>query len=329
MAELDQTADGKWAYTGNVGHFSTWNADYAYRSIRMRGCVQDRNGEPVKNAAVTARGMDYVGSSRATTDAEGRFEIRVRPESELELSATASGALYSDARKIRSERAEQSLATCLVVSGDEGIRDFQSRIKGATGSLEVCVRDHECEDGDEISVLVEGGTIFSGEIVNDWVCETLKVQSGKSYAVELTALNGTGYKGNCSYADANTGEIRVTGENTETQMWRHRGGAGSKARIIVEQKTMLIVRSVSGHVGFYVGEWTGPRNSNNMNMRDKACRRAKERTLKLGAKIVSNCECEFTKPYTGLQIVRSGWECYVRAKKTVVSEDDFWQPIKR
>ena len=52
--------------------------------------------------------------------------------------------------------------------------------------------------------------------------------------VELTALNGTGYKGDCSYRDENTGEIRVTGENTETQVWRHRGGAGSKARLIVE-----------------------------------------------------------------------------------------------
>ena len=36
------------------------------------------------------------------------------------------------------------------------------------------------------------------------------------------------------YADGNTGEIRVTGENTETQVWRHPGGAGSKARIVVE-----------------------------------------------------------------------------------------------
>ena len=108
------------------------------------------------------------------------------------------------------------------------------KIRGTTGSLEICVRDHECEDGDEISVDVEGRTIFSGEIDNDWDCQTLEVRGGESYVVELTALNGTGYKGNCSYIDENTGEIRVTGENIETQVWRHRGGAGSKARIIVE-----------------------------------------------------------------------------------------------
>ena len=112
---------------------------------------------------------------------------------------------------------------------------LSAKIKGTTGTLKICVRDHECEDGDKISVEVEGSTIFSGEIDNDWDCYNLTVWSGESYAVELTAINGTGYKGDCSYRDENTGEIRVTGENTETQVWRHRGGAGSKARIIVER----------------------------------------------------------------------------------------------
>ena len=122
-----------------------------------------------------------------------------------------------------------------VGSSDQAIHDFSMKIKGTTGTLKICVRDHECEDGDKISVDVDGRTIFFGEIDNDWDCYTLNVWSGESYAVELTAINGTGYKGDCSYRDENTGEIRVTGENTETQVWRHRGGAGSKARIIVER----------------------------------------------------------------------------------------------
>ncbi len=233
-AVLKRTADGKWAYTGSVGHFSTWNADVLYESITMKGCVQDQQGKSVKYAEVTARGKDYVGSSSATTDVDGRFEIAVRPNSELELSAAADGSVYSDAQMIHTERDDMSLDGCLTVTGDQGLRDFPMKIKGATGSLEICVRDHKCEDGDEISVGVEGRTIFSGEIVNEWDCQTLEVRGGERYEVELTALNGTGYKGNCSYIDENTGEIRVTGENTETQVWRHRGGAGSKARLIVE-----------------------------------------------------------------------------------------------
>ncbi len=233
-AVLERTADGKWAYTGSVGHFSTWNADVLYESITMKGCVQDQQGKPVKYAEVTARGKDYVGSSKATTDVNGRFEVAVRPDSELELSAAVDGSVYSDAQMIHTEGDDMSLDGCLTVTGDQGLRDFPMKIRGATGSLEICVRDHKCEDGDEIRVDVEGRTIFSGEIVNEWDCQTIEVRGGERYEVELTALNGTGYKGNCSYIDENTGEIRVTGENTETQVWRHRGGAGSKARLIVE-----------------------------------------------------------------------------------------------
>ncbi|MCY3683376.1 MAG: hypothetical protein OXH16_18415 [Gemmatimonadetes bacterium] len=121
------------------------------------------------------------------------------------------------------------------IVSEQAIQDFSMKIRGSTGTLKVCVRDHECEDGDRIKVEVDGRSIFSGEIDNDWDCYTLNVWAGESYAVELTALNGTGYKGDCSYRDENTGEIRVTGENTETQVWRHHGGAGSKARIIVER----------------------------------------------------------------------------------------------
>ncbi len=240
-AMLERTADGKWAYTGSVGHFSTWNADVLYESITMTGCVQDQQGKPVKNAEVTAHGKDYVGRSKATTDVEGRFEIEVRPGSEIELSAAADGSVYSDAQMMRTARDDMSLDGCLTVTGDQGLRDFPMKIRGATGSLEICVRDHECEDGDEIRVDVEGRTVFSGEIFNEWDCQAIEVRGGETYQVELTALNGTGYKGDhCSHRDANTGEIRVTGENTETQVWRHRGGAGSKARLIVETVKLRI-----------------------------------------------------------------------------------------
>ena len=156
------------------------------------------------------------------------------------------------------ESNDLSLGRCLTVTGDQGIRDFPMKIKGTTGSLKICVRDHECEDGDKIRVDVEGRTIFSGEIDNDWDCYTLEVWAGESYAVELTALNGTGYKGNCSHRDVNTGEIRVTGENMETQVWRHRGGAGSKARIIVEtvkppfpMPEMVVIPAGSFRMGCY------------------------------------------------------------------------------
>ncbi len=232
-AALREIAAGRWAYTGGVGHFTTWNADSAYNSVTISGCVNDQAGKPVKNAKLTGKGVDYVGSSKATTNAEGRFQIRARPDSELQLTAVAD-TFSSEASTVRTESTDMELNECLVVMSGQGIQDFNAQIEGSSGEIEVCVRDHECEDGDKVSVGVEGRNIFSGEIVNDWACETLEVQAGQSYAVELTALNGTGHKGDCNHADVNTGEIRVTGENTETQTWRHRGGAGSRARIVVE-----------------------------------------------------------------------------------------------
>ena len=112
------------------------------------------------------------------------------------------------------------------------LQDFNIEVSSYRKEIEVCVRDHECEDGDKIRVSVNGSRIFSGEIDNDWICDAVDVNEGDN-RVELYAVNGTGRKGNCSYADANTGEIRVEGKNTETQSWRHRGGAGSSANIIV------------------------------------------------------------------------------------------------
>ena len=61
----------------------------------------------------------------------------------------------------------------LGATSDQAIQDFSMKISGSTGTLKICVRDHECEDGDRISVDVDGRSIFSGEIDNDWDCYNL------------------------------------------------------------------------------------------------------------------------------------------------------------
>ena len=116
---------------------------------------------------------------------------------------------------------------------NQPLHDFNIQIASDERTVEVCVRDHECEDGDEVRVSVNSGQVFQGEIDNDWACEEVTVHEGKNQ-INLFAVNGTGHKGSCSHANVNTGEIRVQGENTESQSWRHRGGAGSDANIIVE-----------------------------------------------------------------------------------------------
>ena len=102
-----------------------------------------------------------------------------------------------------------------------------------SASVEVCVRDHACEDGDAVRVSVNGSVVFSGEIFNNWQCRNVPVRAG-SNSIDFFAINGTGFKGNCSFADSNTGQLRVRGgSDTRTQSWSHRGGAGSSARLNV------------------------------------------------------------------------------------------------
>ena len=98
--------------------------------------------------------------------------------------------------------------------------------------VEVCIRDHECEDGDRAKVTVNGVTVFEGELFNEWACRTVNVHEGRNRIV-FEALNGSGFKGNCSYADANTGQLRITGQggDGELQSWEHRGGKGSIANL--------------------------------------------------------------------------------------------------
>ena len=81
-------------------------------------------------------------------------------------------------------------------------------------------------------VSVNGSAPLGGEIFNEWNCRSISLREGR-HDMELYAVNGTGYKGNCSHIDGNTGELRVTGEDSQTQSWRHRGGKGSKANIEV------------------------------------------------------------------------------------------------
>jgi len=113
------------------------------------------------------------------------------------------------------------------------LQDFHITVPSSAPNVRVCVRDHECEDGDSIRVSVNGKGVFNGELYNRWDCRDVRVRSGRN-SITLYAVNGTGYKGNCSHADTNTGQIRVTGKNSETQSWQHRGGAGSKANIVVD-----------------------------------------------------------------------------------------------
>lgn len=117
---------------------------------------------------------------------------------------------------------------------EDQLDDFDVTIPGSCArEVDVCVRDHQCEDGDEARVTVNGAVVFSGELFNAEHCVTVPVREG-SNTIELYAINGTGFKGDyCSHIDANSGQIDVTGGNEQSQTWLHLGGAGSSAALNV------------------------------------------------------------------------------------------------
>lgn len=113
------------------------------------------------------------------------------------------------------------------------LRNFDVSLSSSCArQVQICVSDHQCEDGDRISVDVNGSTVFSGELFNREQCVTAPVRAGVN-SIRLFALNGTGYKGACSHADVNTGRIRVVGSTSATQSWSHSGGTGSSANLNV------------------------------------------------------------------------------------------------
>ena len=116
---------------------------------------------------------------------------------------------------------------------EEPLRDFDIGMPASCPrEVEVCVRDHLCEDGDAVRVTVNGNEVFSGELFNARHCVTVPVREGAN-SIEMYALNGTGFKGACSHIDANSGQIDVIGGNEQSQTWLHLGGTGSNLNINV------------------------------------------------------------------------------------------------
>lgn len=112
-ATLMSDASGQF-YEGDVAHFTTWNADSLYQSVTITGCVED-NGMPVSGVSVKSTGIDYSGTSTARTGADGRFTIRVRPNSRVTLSGMSGGLVTSTRAISTGSEAQDITASCLQI----------------------------------------------------------------------------------------------------------------------------------------------------------------------------------------------------------------------
>ena len=104
---------------GQVRHFTTWIAALWHEIVRITGCVENHNGDPVAAAWVVAIGADYIGSSVVTTDTNGQFAIHAGADSEIVLLAHAGTRnSYSEQRQLSTGSAPLGLNQCFVVSDE-------------------------------------------------------------------------------------------------------------------------------------------------------------------------------------------------------------------
>ena len=114
-------------YEGTVAHFSTWNADQPALRTWVLGCVKDANGQPVANALVQSKGVDYTGSDSRFTASNGTFRVGVRKGGTATISivewsfnpfffGSISNPVTVTSLATDPTDFERSLPTCLVVN---------------------------------------------------------------------------------------------------------------------------------------------------------------------------------------------------------------------
>ena len=137
QANLTTLASGLQVFSGQVSHFTTWNADEEYVPVFINGCVLNTAGAPFPNVRVDATGASYLGASRAITDSNGNFSIPVRPLSDVLI--TVGDGLQSGTIQVSSGTTDSTVTDCLVASAGsttinltwgQDPRDLDTRLYG-------------------------------------------------------------------------------------------------------------------------------------------------------------------------------------------------------
>jgi hypothetical protein len=115
MAALVGTGANSY-YEGTVSHFSTWNADrlYVNRTILVKGCVTDVDGNPVNNLRIRSDGINFTGTT-TTVDTNGQFSLPVMKGGEAIIYGQKNiGQSKTNAVKIGPSQSDITLSQCLI-----------------------------------------------------------------------------------------------------------------------------------------------------------------------------------------------------------------------
>jgi hypothetical protein len=140
-------------YEGTVTHFSTWNADRAIDTITFTGCVADAAGNRISGAVVTSEGINYSGSSRTTSGANGVFTIPMK-KSAFATIVGLSGSTFTNTLSAGSSATNiDASASCLIF----GVASASLNIKLTWGALPSDVDSHLfLPNGSQVNFIQDG-----------------------------------------------------------------------------------------------------------------------------------------------------------------------------
>ncbi len=192
QAVLTTLPSGLRVFTGQVSHFTTWNADEEYVPVFINGCVVNTAGAPFPNVRVNATGASYLGSTRAITDSNGLFSVPVRPFSDVLI--TVGDLLQSGTIQASSSGADSTVSPCLIASGGSSTinltwganpSDLDTRLYGFSN----------VDSGDDFTVNFTSRSVLVNNITID-----LDVDDVTGFGPEIVTLPDFPFQGVYRYA---------------------------------------------------------------------------------------------------------------------------------
>jgi hypothetical protein len=135
-----QTVAGRDVWVASVPHLSWWNVDLPFQTTCVRACVRTPEGAAVPNVEVVLNGVDYSGSSRAWTGADGCFAADVKRSAQVSVFAQ-QGLLNTEPRTAATPSTAMLAASNPQACGDLGALTMVQAVAQITLSWGAAPRD--------------------------------------------------------------------------------------------------------------------------------------------------------------------------------------------